>query len=292
MRLPESVQFGLRRVGSSDPCLIVAELGANHNGDVSTALRMVQVAQNAGADVVKFQKRTVELCVPPEQRTQERDTPWGRMNYLDYRRKLEFGTSEYDLIERTAKDSGIAWTASVWDEPSLEFLLRYDPPWIKIPSACLTDIALLEACRRSGKPVVASTGMSTEAQIKRAVEALGPDRLVLLHCTSTYPAPTEELNLSVIERLRERFKVPIGYSGHHPGIWDGLCAAVLGACVVEKHFTLDRTAFGTDQAASLEPAGFARMVRYVRNWEEARGDGVKKVYVSELPILAKLRRVP
>lgn len=272
--------------------MLVAEIGANHNGDLGTAFGMVQSARAAGADVVKFQKRTVDLCVPESQRAAERETPWGRMTYLDYRRRLEFGPSEYDEINRLCRQRGVDWTASVWDEPSLAFLLRYDPPWIKIPSACLTDIPLLEACRRSGKPVVASTGMSTPAQIKRAVEALGPTRLVLLHCTSTYPCPTEELNLRAITTLRERFLVPVGYSGHHPGIWDGLCAAVVGACVVEKHVTLDRTAFGTDQAASLEPAGFARMARYIRNWEVARGDGVKTVYESELSVLAKLRRVP
>jgi len=290
--MPEYVQLGSRRVGPGEPCLIVAEIGTNHNGDVASALRMIQAAKDAGADVVKFQKRTVELCIPPDQQTQERDTPWGRLSYLDYRRRLEFGEAEYDGIAEFCQKIGLTWTASVWDEPSLQFLLTYDPPWIKIPSACLTDIPLLEACRRAGRPVVASTGMSTEAQIKRAVVALGPDRLILLHCTSTYPCAKEELNLSVMGWLRERFRVPVGFSGHHQGIWDGLCAAVLGACVVEKHFTLDRASFGTDQAASLEPAGFARMVRYIRNWEVARGDGVKRVYDSERPILAKLRRVP
>lgn len=290
--MPEHVNLGDHRVGSGEPCLLVAELAANHNGDINTALRMIQAAKDAGANVIKFQKRTVELCIPPNQQAEERDTPWGRMSYLDYRRRLEFGECEYQAIADVCHLLNMPWTASVWDESSLEFLLGFNPPWIKIPSACLTDIALLEACRRSGKPIVASTGMSTMAQIHRAVMALGPDRLVLLHCTSTYPCATDELNLSAIATLRERFCLPTGYSGHHPGIWDGLCAAVLGACVVEKHFTLDRAAFGTDQAASLEPAGFARMVRYIRNWEQARGDGIKRVYDSEQPILAKLRRVP
>ena len=289
--MPEYVQLGSRRVGPSEPCLIVAEIGANHNGDVATALRMIRAARDAGADVVKFQKRTVELCIPPEQHTQERDTPWGRMTYLDYRRRLEFGEAEYNSIAELCQMIGVAWTASVWDEPSLAFLLTYDPPWIKVPSACLTDISLLEACRRSGKPVVASTGMSTLAQIKRAVITLGPDRLVLLHCTSTYPCLKEELNLSAIGTLREQFRVPVGYSGHHSGIWDGLCAAVLGACMVEKHFCLDRSSWGSDQSTSLEPSGFARMVRYIRNWETSRGDGVKRIYDSELPVLKRLRRV-
>lgn len=290
--MPDHVQLGGRRVGFGESCLLVAELGANHTGNVETALRMIQVAKEAGADVVKFQKRTVDLCIPPEQQGVQRETPWGRMSYLDYRRRLEFGQYEYQAIADVCKLLRVEWTASVWDEPSLVFLLQYDPPWIKIPSACLTDIPLLEACRHSGRPVVASTGMSTIPQIRRAVLALGPDRLVLLQCTSTYPCEAAELNLAAIVTLRNRFRLPVGYSGHHPGIWDGLCAAVLGACVVEKHFTLDRTAFGTDQAASLEPAGFARMARYIRNWEMAEGDGVKLVYDSEQPILAKLRRVP
>ena len=288
--MPEHVYLGSRQVGPGEPCLIVAELGQNHSGDLATALQMMRAAHEAGADVVKFQKRTVELCIPPAQQTQERDTPWGRMTYLRYRERLEFGTSEYDAIAQEAQTLRIAWTASVWDEPSLDFLLRYDPPWIKIPSACLTDIALLEACRRSGVPVVASTGMSTPAQILRAVQALGPDRMVLLHCTSTYPCATEELNLRAIETLRTRYRVPVGYSGHHPGVWDGLCAAVLGASVVEKHFCLDRSSWGSDQSSSLEPAGFSRLVRYIRNWEAAQGNGIKQVYDSELPVLKRLRR--
>lgn len=290
--MPNHVELGGRRVGPGEPCLIVAEIGQNHNGDLVTALEMILKARESGADVVKFQKRTLEVCIPPDQRDQIRATPWGSLSYWEYRNRLEFQEDQYDSIRQFCLEQSIPWTASVWDEPSLAFLLRYDPPWIKIPSACLTDIQLLEACRRSGKPVVASTGMSTPAQITRAVLSLGPDRLVLLHCTSTYPCQIEELNLLTIGTLRERFRVPVGYSGHHSGIWDGLCAAVLGACVIEKHFTLDRSGFGTDQAASLEPAGFARMARYIRNWEAARGDGVKKVYASELPILAKLRRVP
>lgn len=286
------VQISGRSVGANHPCLVVAEIGQNHNGDLDRAFAMIHDAQAAGADLVKFQKRTPALCVPLAQQERIRETPWGAMTYLAYRERLEFDTEEFTKIDSHCRDLGIPWFASPWDLPSLEFLLAFDPPCLKVASACLTDLELLEAMRRSGKPIIASTGMSTIGQIRRAVEALGPDRLVLLHCTSTYPCAKEELNLRAVQSLRERYGVPVGYSGHHQGIWDGFAAAVLGACVVEKHFTLDRSAWGTDQAASLEPAGLARMVRYIRNWEAARGDGVKVVYDSERAVMARLRRVP
>lgn len=271
---------------------MVAEIGQNHDGDLRKAIQMIDTAHAAGADVVKFQKRTLEICIPPEQRDMPRDTPWGRLSYLNYRRKLEFGSDDYWSIHRLCQAKGLWWTASVWDEPSLDFLLQFDPPFIKIPSACLTDLALLDRCRRSGLPVVASTGMSSEAQIARAVSALGPDHLVLLHCTSSYPVlDVRELNLRCIPALRERFNVPVGFSDHSTGVWAPLAAAVLGACVIEKHFTWSRAAWGTDHAASVEPEGFKRIVRYIRQWEAAQGDGVKQVYASERPVLARLRRV-
>lgn len=285
-------QIGNRLVGDGYPCLVVAELGQNHNGDLVTALEMIRKAKDSGADLVKLQFRTPSLCIPEEEKTKIRQTPWGEMTYLRYRERLELGPIDVDAINAECHRLGLAWFASPWDLPSLELLLRYDPPCLKVASACLTDLELLEAMRRSSKPVIASTGMSTLDQIDRAVGILGPDRLILLWCTSTYPCSTEELNLAGIGVFRKRFRCPVGYSGHHPGIWDGLCAAVLGAAVVEKHFTLDRTSFGTDQAASLEPAGFARMVRYIRQWETARGDGIKRVYDSERPVMARLRRRP
>ena len=279
-------------MGGGAPCIIVAEAGINHNGDLSSALRLVRAAKQAGADLIKWQKRTPDLCVPDAQKAALKDTPqWGRISYLDYKRNMEFGKKEYDAIDAECRHLGIPWFASPWDLPSLEFLLAYDPPCLKVASACLTDLELLAACRRSRRSVVLSTGMSTEAEVMWATAILGPDRLVVLHCVSTYPCPTHELNLSGIGWLQARFPV-VGYSSHHPGVWDGLCAAVLGAAMVEKHFTLDRTLWGTDHAASLEPAGLAKMVRYIRNWEQARGDGQKRVWDSERPVMARLRRVP
>lgn len=290
--MPDHVLIRNRRIGAGEPCLIVAEIGQNHDGDLRKAIQLIDAAHEAGVDVVKFQKRTLEICIPPEQRDVPRDTPWGRLSYLDYRRKLEFGPDQYWAIHRMCQAKGLWWTASVWDEPSLDFLLQFDPPFIKIPSACLTDISLLEACRRSSRPVVASTGMSSDIQIQRAIVALGPDRLVLLHCTSTYPVQdVAELNLRCIPILRERFAVPVGFSDHSTGVWASLAAAVLGACVVEKHFTYSRAARGTDHAASVEPDGMARIVRYIRRWEAAQGDGVKRIYDSERPVMARLRRV-
>lgn len=289
--MPPFVEILGQRLGGTAPCLIVAELGANHNGDLGTAIEMMRQAKAAGANLAKFQMRTPRLSIPQAQQDQLRETPWGPMSYLQYRERLEFTQPQWDDLADMARGI-LPWFASPWDLPSLERLLRYDPPCLKVASACLTDLELLTAMRHTGKPIIASTGMSDEAQITRAVSILGPDRLILLHCTSTYPAPANELNLQVMPWLRERFHVPVGFSGHHQGIWDGLCAAVMGACVVEKHFTLDRTAFGTDQAASLEPGGFARMARYIRRWETARGDGIKRVYDSERPVMARLRRVP
>lgn len=287
-----TVVLGGRPVGFGCPCYIVAEIGQNHNGSVDLALDMIHAAHRAGADAVKFQKREPELCVPEARRNDPKETPWGVMTYLEYRHRLELGRAEYDRIHALCTKLSIGWTASVWDLPSLEFLLRYDPPWIKVASACLTDLELLGACRRSGRAIVASTGMSTLEQIDRAVAILGPDRLVLLACTSTYPCPPEELQLGTIRTLGERFAVPIGFSDHSTGIWAPLAAAALGACLIEKHFTHSRSAWGSDQAASVEPDGLTRIIRYIRRFESAMGDGVKRILDSERPPMARLRRVP
>jgi N-acetylneuraminate synthase len=285
------VKIGERWVGDGEPCFVVAEIGINHNGDVELAKRLVDSAHLAGCDAVKFQKRTPDLCVPLEQRSQCRDTPWGVMSYIDYRRKIEFGRDEYSELDKYCARKGIAWFASAWDVPSVDFLEDFGPLSHKVPSACLTDEALLRRLRETGRPVFLSTGMSTIAQIDRAVELLGKERLVILHTTSTYPCPPDQLNLRAMLTLGDRFHVPVGYSGHETGLQTTIAAVVLGACVVERHITLDRSMWGSDQAASVEPHGFARLVRDIRVIERAMGDGVKRVYDSEIPVRKKLRRV-
>jgi N-acetylneuraminate synthase len=285
------VTIGHRQVGDGEPVFIVAEIGLNHNGSLELAKKLIDSAVSAGCDAVKFQKRTPEKCVPRDQWHVERDTPWGRMTYIDYRYKVELGVDEYREIDRYCRDQKIQWFASCWDEDAVNFLEQFDPPCYKIASASLTDDSLLRHHRRAERPLITSTGMSTLEQIDHAVEVLGLRDLILLHATSTYPSDLGELNLRVIPRLRERYGIPIGYSGHEVGLYTTLAAAVLGACVVERHITLDRAMWGSDQAASVEPQGFARLVKDIRAVESSLGDGVKKVYDSEIPIMRKLRRV-
>ncbi|MBI4236642.1 MAG: N-acetylneuraminate synthase family protein [Chloroflexi bacterium] len=286
------VEIGQRLVGDGHPCFVVAEIGINHNGDLGLAKRLIEAAVNAGADAVKFQKRTVDAVVPPEQREVLRETPWGVMTYLEYRRRIEFGREQYAEIDRHCRERGIPWFASCWDEGSVDFIEQFDPPCYKISSACLTDDNLLRHHRRMGRPIILSTGMSSMEQVRHAVEVLDTEDLVILHCTSTYPSKPEELNLRMIQTLRQEFPdCPIGYSGHEVGLQTSVAAAALGACVVERHITLDRAMWGSDQAASVEPQGFQRLVRDIRVVEAALGDGVKRVYESELPVRAKLRRV-
>jgi len=285
-----SRRIGARQVGPGNPVYVIAEIGINHNGDLGVAKELMRVAANAGCDAVKFQKRTPDLCVPDAQKLLSRETPWGVMSYLDYKRRIEFGTDEYDVIDAFAGELGITWFASPWDEPSVEFLARYDPPCIKIASASLTDDPLLSAVAAQGTAVMLSTGMSTMEEIDRAVGLLPADRLLLAHATSTYPCPPEELNLRMIPQLAERFGVPVGYSGHETGLQTTLAAVVLGATFIERHVTLDRAMWGSDHAASVEPSGLQRLVRDVRVIESALGDGHKRVYDSEVAQKAKLRR--
>ncbi|HQL28438.1 MAG TPA: N-acetylneuraminate synthase family protein, partial [Anaerolineaceae bacterium] len=244
----------------------------------------------AGVDAVKFQKRTPELCVPEHQRSQMRETPWGYISYLEYRYKVEFGLEEYQEIDRYCKELGIAWLASSWDIPSVEFMEQFNPPAHKIPSALLTDHALLRAYRATGRPLILSTGMSTLEEIQQAVAMIGQENLILCHTTSSYPCPPDELNLRMIQTLREMFTCPIGYSGHEVGLVPSAVAVALGACLVERHITLDRAMWGSDQSASVEPQGIERLVKYIRVTEQALGDGVKHVYESEKSSLSKLRR--
>lgn len=290
--MAREVQFGNRKIGDRHPVFIIAEIGINHNGDVEVAKRMIDAAVHAGADAVKLQKRTPEICTPPDQQKQMRDTPWGYITYLDYRRKVEFNREQYEEIDRYCREKGIPWLVSVWDEPSVDFMEAFDTPAYKLPSASLTDHNLLKHVRRTGRPLIISTGMSTMTQIHKAVKVAGDENLVILHCTSTYPCEPEELNLKMVETLRAEFpQTPIGYSGHEVGLVPSAIAVALGACMVERHLTLDRAMWGSDQAASVEPGGFERLVKYIRVAEESLGDGVKKVYESEKPSMLKLRRV-
>lgn len=285
------VSIGNRKIGDGHPAYIIGEIGINHNGDIEVAKKLMEVAKNAGADAVKFQKRTPELCVPEHQRSQMRDTPWGYITYLDYRYKVEFDEEAYMEIDRFAKEIGIDWFASSWDIPSLELIERFNPPAHKIPSALLTDLELLRAYRATGKPLIVSTGMSTLNEIKSALEIIGEDNLILCHTTSSYPCPPEELNLRMIQTLRDMTsQCPIGYSGHEVGLVPSAVAVALGACLVERHITLDRAMWGSDQSASVEPQGLASLVKYIRVTERSLGDGVKRVYDSELSSLSKLRR--
>lgn len=289
--MTREVKIGKKMVGDGHPAYIVAEIGINHNGDLDMAKEMILAAKHAGVDAVKFQKRTPELCVPPEQRGQMRETPWGYITYLEYRYKTEFHEEQYDEINRFCAEQHIDWFASVWDEPSVDFMERYNPLCYKIPSASLTDNGLLRHLRKTDKPLILSTGMSTLEQIKSAVALLGEENLVITHATSTYPCDPNELNLRMIDTLRRMFKCPIGYSGHEVGLVTSAVAVGLGACMVERHITLDRALWGSDQAASVEPGGFEKLVKYIRVTEMAVGDGVKKVYDSEQSSLRKLRRV-
>ncbi len=288
--LSTSVSFGNKTVGAGHPTYIIGEIGLNHNGDVEIAKKLIDVASVFGMDAVKFQKRTPEICVPKEQQSVMRDTPWGRMTYLEYRHRVEFGETEFDIIDAHCKDKGMHWFASCWDEPSVEFMEKYEPPCYKVASASLTDDGLLQKKIATGRPIILSTGMSTLDEIEHAVNLFPRDRLVITHATSTYPCDPAEINLRMMATLREKFDVPVGYSGHEVGLQISLAAAALGAAVVERHITLDRTMWGSDQAASIEPGGISRLVRDIRVIEKALGDGKKRVYESELPIKAKLRR--
>jgi N-acetylneuraminate synthase len=290
--MTREVKIGNKRVGDGHPAYVIAEIGINHNGDLEIAKQMVDAAVHAGADAVKFQKRTPEICTPPDQQTQMRETPWGYISYLDYRHKVEFGEEQYRELDRYCREKDIAWMVSVWDEPSVDFMEKFDTPAYKVPSASLTDHNLLKYVRKTGKPVIISSGMSTMEQIKRGVDVVGTENLVIMHCTSTYPCEPEELNLRMIETLRSEFpNNPIGYSGHEVGLVPSTIAVAFGACMVERHLTLDRAMWGSDQAASVEPGGFERLVKYIRVTEASLGDGVKKVYESEQGSMKKLRRV-
>ena len=273
---------------------MIAEIGINrYNGSVDLAVSCwIDGAVRAGCDCVKFQKRTPEICTPAGQWHLERDTPWGRLTYIDYRRRVEFSATQYGEIDAHCRGRGIAWAASCWDEPSVDLIASFNPPFFKVASACLTDHDLLRRMKATGAPLMISTGMSTMAEIDDAVRAVGTDQLLIAHSTSTYPCPPADLNLRMIRTLRERYSgVPVGYSGHETGLATTLAAVALGACFVERHLTLDRALWGSDQAASVEIGGMERLVRDLRDVDLAMGDGVKRVYESEISSRQRLRRV-
>lgn len=288
--MTRELKLGNRMVGDGHPVYIVGEIGINHNGSLEAAKQLIDLAKWAGADAIKFQKRTPELAVPADQRDKMRETPWGYISYMDYRNKVEFGEKEYAEIDAHCKEKGIDWFVSVWDEPAVDFMEKFDTPCYKIPSASLTDHALLDHVRKTGRPVVLSTGMSTMEEIDKAIPHVDMSNTMLTHTTSTYPCEPDELNLRMIETLRSKFPCPVGYSGHEVGLVLSAVAVALGSCFIERHITLDRAMWGSDQAASVEPGGLQKLVKYIRVTEQALGDGVKRVYDSEMPSREKLRR--
>lgn len=309
------VKIGKFEVGDGHPVFITAEIGINHNGNMALAKRLIDVAKEAGCQAVKFQKRTVPIVYSQEELSRGRETPpdiavlamrkgvlgqdavarlvssnFENTTNGDLKWALELTKDEYNEIDGYCKEKGILWFASPWDEESVDFLEQFDPPAYKIASASLTDDGLLRYIRAKNRPVILSTGMSTSEEVDHAVEILGKDNLVLLHCVSTYPAELEELNLSAIKTLKDRYQIPVGYSGHEKGVYSTIPAVALGACMVERHITLDRTMWGSDQAASIEPKGLNILVRAIRNYEKSRGDGVKRVMPTEVSVMKKLRR--
>jgi N-acetylneuraminate synthase len=287
-----SVKIGDKLVGDARPAFVVAEIGINHNGSLDLAKRLIDGALLAGCDAVKFQKRSPTHCVPKEQWHIERDTPWGRMTYIDYRHRIEFGEREYAEIDRYCKERKILWFASCWDEASVDFMERFDPPCYKAASASLTDHDLLLAMKRTHKPLMISTGMSTWEEIETAIAICGEENLLVAHSTSMYPCQLEDINLKMINTLKAAYpNVPIGYSGHEVGLAPTWAAVALGATFVERHVTLDRAMWGTDQAASVEIVGLVKLVANLRDIEKSMGDGVKKVHEKELAQRKKLRRV-
>jgi len=285
-----NLTVGSTEIGKNRPVYIIAEIGINHNGDIAIAKQLMDVAAQSGCNAVKFQKRTPAICVPEEQKLQMRETPWGTMTYLEYKERTEFGQSEYEQIDAYAKKLNIHWFASPWDLPSVDFLLGFSPVCIKVASASLTDTALLSKIAATKVPLILSTGMSTMNEIESAVALISNTQFGLAHATSTYPCQPTELNLRMIQTLDSKFKVPVGYSGHETGLATTVAAVALGATFIERHITLDRSMWGTDHSASVEPTGLDRLVRDIRNTETALGNGVKCVFDSELPVKARLRR--
>jgi len=280
-----------RSIGEGHPVYVIAEIGINHNGSLDIAKKLIDEAVAAGCDAVKFQKRTPELCTPKDQWHLERDTPWGRMTYINYRHMIELGYDEYEAIDQYCKEKDIDWFVSCWDEESVNFMEQFNPGLYKFASASLTDHDLIAKVKSTGRPYILSTGMSTMSEIRETVAKFGTENLMIAHSTSAYPCPPQELNLRMVDTLMELYpECPIGYSGHETGLATTVAAVALGACFVERHFTLDRAMWGSDHAASVEPQGMQKLVRDIRDVELALGDGIKRVYESEMGAMKRLRR--
>ena len=273
---------------------IIAEAGINHNGDIDVAKKLIAAAKASGADSVKFQKRDPDVCVPEFMKGLPRETPWGVMTYLEYKHRLEFGFDSYQAIDQFSREIGLPWSASAWDVGSLEFLDQFNLPYHKIPSALNTNLPFVAEVGRRGLPTFLSTGMITLELLDQAVETFlrHCSNLTLLHCVSTYPAAEEDLNLAMIGTLRERYGLAVGYSGHESSVSPSVIAAALGAEVIERHFTLNRSDWGTDHAASLEPTGFSSMVNMIRKIPVVMGDGIKREIAGENEVANKLRYWP
>ena len=270
---------------------LIAEIGINHNGNLDLALEMISAAKAAGASSVKFQKRNPHVCVPETMKNLPRETPWGSMTYLDYKIKLEFGLEEYKAIDRKAREEGISWSASAWDEESLGFLDNFDLPYHKIASAMTLHPTLVDSIARRQRPTLMSTGMISEEQLDHVVSkflAVNPN-LTLLHCVSTYPAEESSLNLRRIGYLASRYGLPVGYSGHEASVSPSIVAAAMGATLVERHFTLDRSMWGTDHAASLEPRGFRELAQVLRKIPVVLGVENPPQNPEELAVADRLR---
>jgi N-acetylneuraminate synthase len=281
--------IGKKKIGDGQPCFIIAEIGINHNGDINIAKKLIDLAAFAGCDAVKFQKRTIDVVYSAEELAKPRENPFGNTNG-DLKHGLEFGLKEYKEVNKYCRDKKIMWFASCWDEGSVDFIDQFKVPCYKIASASLTDDGLLKYTRAKGKPIILSVGMSTLAQVDHAIKVLGKKDLIILHTCSAYPSEYHELNLKVIPTLRERYNLPVGYSGHETGLASSSAAVAIGACVVERHITLDRAMWGSDQAASLGTSGVIKLVKDIRLVEVSLGDGVKRVTAREIPIISKLRR--
>ena len=284
------IKISNKQIDNNSKTFFIAEIGINHNGSIKNAEKLIKECKKAGADAVKFQKRTIEKVYSSDELMKPRDSVFGKTNG-DLKRGLEFSKTDYQKIDKICKDLDIIWFASCWDIESVDFMEDMNVPCYKIASASLTDKDLLNYTKNTNKPIILSTGMSTEDEIEKATRIIGEDKLIILHCTSSYPCALDELNLSYIHKLKEKYKCPIGYSGHEVGLSTTLAAVAMGAKVVERHVTLDRSLWGSDQSASIEPVGLNKLIRDIKAFEQALGDGKKIVYDTEKPILEKLRKI-
>ena len=287
-----SVKIGDYKIDEMSKPYLIAEIGINHNGDLQIAKKLIDAANACGWNAVKFQKREPDIAVPEEQKSVMRDTPWGRITYLDYKKRIEFGKEEYDYIDKYCREKPISWTASPWDIPSLEFLLQYDIPFIKIASATFTNDDILTRAAKSGKPIVMSTGMSDWNEIDHAVDILekhASGGFILMHTNSSYPARHENLNLNLIKKFRERYKCLVGYSGHEEDIEPTVVAAVLGACMIERHVTISHDMWGTDQKSSLEIIGMTRVESRVKDVTGILGSDERRMDDAEKEARKRLR---